>query len=174
MIDLNKDNTSNYPNRKWKISLLLLIAIILSLFIAVKSCSNIVREKRIQDSILPELVPEKEDSEPILNRADEGRDSTVSLQFLGFTLNEKIKSNRLSSITTVRWKELSTIKGIAKLTVNKKQYMVNLCIQTVNDTVASIQGIILTDIYKELEDIYLAKYGTPNFIPGTTKINASV
>lgn len=163
MIDLNKDNTSNYPNRKWKISLLLLIAIILSLFIAVKSCSNIVREKRIQDSILPELVPEKEDSEPILNRADEGRDSTVSLQFLGFTLNEKIKSNRLSSITTVSWKELSTIKGIAKLTVNKKQYMVNLCIQTVNDTVASIQGIILTDIYKELEDIYWAKYGTPNF-----------
>ena len=162
MINLNKENSSKNPNQKWKLSLLLLIAIIIILFIAVKSCSNNVREKHIQDSILQDLVAEKETSEPVLSRADEGRDSTVSLQFLGFTLNEKIRANQLSSITTVSWKELNTIKGTAKLTVNKKQYPVNLCIQTVNDTVASIQGIILTDIYKELKDIYWAKYGTPN------------
>ena len=126
MINLNKENSSKNPNQKWKLSLLLLIAIIILLFIAVKSCSNNVREKHIQDSILQDLVAEKENSEPVLSRADEGRDSTVSLQFLGFTLNEKIRANQLSSITTVSWKELNTIKGTAKLTVNKKHFVISL------------------------------------------------
>ncbi len=111
-------------------------------------------------------VPTPTSDEQRVEPKFEGIDSIVNLSFLGIGLNQsasqvatgRIKNREFDVIVPIKTRTVTK-----SLVLDKKSYPISLSFNSVNDSICSIYGEIDTDIFTQLKDTYVAKYGNPSF-----------
>ena len=166
MIELEKQNSNGGKNSNSKLLFVVIFFIVVIILLLT------VKKKPVAttDPGLPEMSPVQ--IEKPLHKIDEGRDSLVSLSFLGFdlegSLSQAVKKKGLSQSSIVNEQTsfgmYSSHSRLYSLTVNGHKTPVDVIVKAVNDSIAHIGCVIHTDIHKDLCPVYEEKYGKQDYV----------